>query len=73
MDRTPKEILETVGAITIWIVAGLLGLTVVILAGQVLIAFASTGIGAIILLVLGWRWYKKYKQSGNNGEYTVPR
>ena len=72
MDRSPKEILETVGAITIWIVAGLLGLTVVILAGQVLIAFASTGIGAIILLVLGWRWYKKYKQS-NNGEYTVPR
>ena len=73
MDRSPKEILETVGAITIWIVAGLLGLTVVILAGQVLIAFASTGIGAIILLVLGWRWYKKYKQSNNNGEYTVPR
>ena len=65
MDKKPDEILQIVTSITVWGICGLLGLTILILVGQVLLAFASTGIGAIVLIIIGWRWYKKYKENNN--------
>ena len=64
MNYSVSDIFRIVGMLVIWGVALAVGITVLTTLVGAIIAFASTGVGAIILLIIGWRIYKSsIKQS----------
>lgn len=64
-DWTVNDIFRMVGMLTLLAIAIVLGCTVFITVAEGILAFASTGIGAIILLIAAyicWRKWKKEQQ-----------
>ena len=57
-----RAIFNIVASIVIWGLAVTIGLTVFTTLAGIVLAFASTGIGAIILAIVAWRWYVKHKK-----------
>ncbi len=57
-----NEIFRTVGMVVCWGIAILLGLIVFVTLGEALIAFASTGIGAIVLLIVCLKLWNDWKE-----------
>ena len=60
MNYTIEEIFKVIGRLVCWGLAIILGITVFLTVAEGLVAFASTGIGAIILVVIAWKLYKRY-------------
>ena len=60
MNKSIRDIIRTVGLITVWCLCALIGFVVFCTIGGALVAFASTGIGALILLVVGYKIYKDW-------------
>ena len=58
MNYSVSDICRIVATIVIWGVVITVGLTVFVTIAGAVIAFASTGIGAIILAIIGWKIYK---------------
>jgi len=58
MNYSVSDICRIVATIVIWGVIITVGLTVFVTIAGAVIAFASTGIGAIILAIIGWKIYK---------------
>lgn len=53
-------IFKTVGLIVCWALAAVLGLAIFSTLAGAIVAFASTGIGAIILAIIGFKIWKDY-------------
>ena len=53
-------IFKTVGLIVCWALAAVLGFTIFVTISGAIVAFASTGIGAIILALVGFKIWKDY-------------
>lgn len=60
---TINDIFKIVGMFVCWGIAILLGLTVFLTVAEGVIAFASTGLGTVIILIAGWRLYTEYKKN----------
>jgi len=56
-----QDVFKIVGMLVIWGLALTIGLTVFATLAGAIVAFASTGIGAIILVIVVWRWWSKHK------------
>ena len=57
---TWNDIIRIVGTITMWALAAIIGFTVFTTVAGLVIAFASTGIGAVILAIAALVWWKKH-------------
>ena len=57
---TFNDIVRIVGTITMWALAAIIGFTVFTTVAGLVIAFASTGIGAVILAIAALVWWKKH-------------
>lgn len=57
---TWNDIIRIVGTITMWALAAIIGFTVFTTVAGLVIAFASTGIGAVILAIIAVIWWKKH-------------
>lgn len=55
-----NDVFRIVGLVVCWGLAILLGLIVFTTLASGLMAFASTGIGAVILTIVGWKLWKEY-------------
>lgn len=58
MNYSVSDICRIVATVVIWGVVITVGLTVFVTIAGAVIAFASTGIGAIVLAIIGWKIYK---------------
>lgn len=54
------DVFRIVGLLVCWGIAIILGITIFITLAEGIIAFASTGFGAIILALVGWKLWKDY-------------
>ena len=57
---TFNDIVRIVGTITMWALAAIIGFTVFTTVAGLVTAFASTGIGAVILAIAALVWWKKH-------------
>lgn len=55
-----NDVFKMVGLIVCWGVAIILGLVIFLTLANGIIAFASTGVGAIVLALVGWKLWKNY-------------
>lgn len=62
MNRSTNDMFTVLLKIIVWTLVITVGLTVGITIIEGLMAFASTGIGAVILLLIGYKIYKTYKE-----------
>ena len=62
MNLSTNEIIKTVTKLVVWGLALTIGLVVFLTLAEGLIAFASTGLGSIIIILLCWKAYKAYKE-----------
>ena len=65
IDFDNQDIFSIVATFIMIGVACALGLAIFISIAEILIAFASTGIGAIILAIVGYKIYKKHNSNPN--------
>lgn len=54
------DVFKTVGLLVCWGIAIILGLSVFVTIAQGIVAFASTGLGAFILAIVGWKIFKDH-------------
>lgn len=62
MNRSTNDIFSVLLKIIVWTLVATVGITIFLTIIEGLMAFASTGIGAIILLLVGYKIYKTYKE-----------
>lgn len=55
-----NDVFRIVGLIVCWGIAGVLGIVIFLTISSGIIAFASTGIGAFILALVGWKLWKDF-------------
>ena len=61
MNYSAQDIFKIVGMFVMWGLAILVGITVFTTVAEIMIAFVSTGIGALILAVAALVWWRKHK------------
>lgn len=57
-----NEIFRTVGMVVCWGVAIILGVIVFVTLSEAIIVFASTGIGAVVLLIICLKLWHDWKE-----------
>ena len=63
MNNNKGDVVNVVSSVVMWALAALIGIVVFTTIADLVIGFASTGIGAVILAVIAIVWWKKYKEN----------
>ena len=58
-----SDIFKIVGIVVLWAIAALIGFTVFTTVAEIIIAFAGTGVGAVVLAVCALFCWKKYMKN----------
>jgi len=58
-----SDIITAVGVFVLWALAIFVGAIIFMSAADILASIASTGIGAVVLLLIGYKIWKEYRNN----------